>query len=153
MKAQGFQGGGVCAAHDDFDVALIRLFDIARPRLSLAAVPPGLVRLTFQQAGGAIGRRAVDATAYPNRYARYWVALASSFKDPSEDEARIAAVREAWKPIEPLTRGFYVNAMSEDMYAKVDANYGPNYARLAQLKRKYDPANQFRLNANVVPAA
>ena len=120
---------------------------------TLAAAPPGLVRLTFQQAGGAIGRRAVDATAFPNRYARYWVALASTFKDPSEDEARIAAVREAWKPIEPLTRGFYVNAMSEDMYAKVDANYGPNYARLAQLKRKYDPANQFRLNANVVPAA
>ena len=80
-------------------------------------------------------------------------ALASSFKDPSEDEARVAAVREAWKPIEPLTRGFYVNAMSEDMYAKVDANYGPNYLRLSQLKRKYDPGNQFRLNANVLPAA
>ena len=120
---------------------------------TLAAAPPGLVRMTFQQAGGAIGRRAIDATAFPNRDARYWVALASSFKDPSEDEARIAAVREAWKPIEPLTRGFYVNAMTEDMYAKVDANYGPNYPRLAQLKRKYDPGNQFRLNANVVPAA
>jgi FAD/FMN-containing dehydrogenase len=120
---------------------------------TLAAAPPGLVRVTFQQAGGAIGRRAVEATAFPNRDARYWVALASSFKDPSEDEARVAAVREAWKPIEPLTRGFYVNAMSEDMYAKVDANYGPNYLRLSQLKRKYDPGNQFRLNANVLPAA
>jgi hypothetical protein len=115
---------------------------------TLAAAPPGLVRLTSQQAGGAIGRRAVDATAFPNRDAR-----ASSFKDPSEDEARVAAVRAAWQPIEPLTRGFYVNSMSEDMYAKVDANYGPNYPRLAQLKRKYDPANLFRLNANVVPAA
>lgn len=120
---------------------------------TLRAAPPGLVRMTFQQSGGAIGRRAVDATAFPNRDSRYWVALASTFKDPAEDEARIAAVRTAWKPIEPLTRGFYVNAMTEDMYAKVDANYGPNYARLAQLKRKYDPGNQFRLNANVVPAA
>jgi Berberine and berberine like len=120
---------------------------------TLRTAPPGLVRMTFQQAGGAIGRRAVDATAFPNRDARYWVALASTFTDPSEDEARIAAVRAAWQPIEPLTRGFYANAMSEDMYAKVDANYGPNYARLAHLKRKYDPGNQFRLNANVVPAA
>jgi FAD/FMN-containing dehydrogenase len=120
---------------------------------TLRAAPPGLVRMTFQQSGGAIGRRAVDATAFPNRDSRYWVALASSFKDPAEDEARIAAVRTAWKPIEPLTRGFYVNAMTEDMYAKVDANYGSNYARLAQLKRKYDPGNLFRLNANVVPAA
>ena len=120
---------------------------------TLRSAPPGLVRMTFQQSGGAIGRRAVDATAFPNRDSRYWVALASSFKDPAEDEARIAAVRAAWKPIESLTRGFYVNAMTEDMYARVDTNYGPNYARLAQLKRKYDPGNQFRLNANVVPAA
>jgi FAD/FMN-containing dehydrogenase len=120
---------------------------------TLRAAPPGLVRLSFQQSGGAIGRRAVDATAFPNRDGQYWVSLASSFKDPSQDEARIAAVRAAWKPIEPLTHGFYVNSMTEDMYAKVDANYGPNYPRLAQLKRKYDPANQFRLNANVVPAA
>jgi FAD/FMN-containing dehydrogenase len=120
---------------------------------TLREAPPGLVRMTLQQAGGAIGRKAVDATAFPNRDSRYWVALASSFSDPAEDRARIAAVREAWKPIEPLTRGFYVNSMSEDMYARVDANYGPNYPRLAELKRKYDPANQFRLNANVVPAA
>jgi FAD/FMN-containing dehydrogenase len=120
---------------------------------TLQAAPPGLVRLTCQQAGGAIGRRAVAATAFPNREARYWVALASTFTDASEDEERIAAVRAAWQPIEPLTRGFYVNSMSEDEYKKVDANYGPNYPRLTELKRKYDPGNQFRLNANVVPAA
>ena len=120
---------------------------------TLRAAPPGLVRMSFQQSGGAIGRRSLDATAFPNRDARYWVSLSSSSKNPAEDEARIAAVRAAWKPIEPLTRGFYVNAMTEDEYAKVDSNYGPNYARLAKLKRKYDPANLFRLNANVVPAA
>jgi FAD/FMN-containing dehydrogenase len=119
---------------------------------TMRAAPPGLVRMTFQQSGGAIGRRAVDASAFPNRDGRYWVAIASSFQNPAEDEARVAAVRAAWKPIEPITRGFYVNSMTEDEYAKVDANYGPNYARLAQLKRKYDPGNQFRLNANVVPA-
>ena len=119
---------------------------------TMRAAPPGLVRMTFQQSGGAIGRRPVDASAFPNRDGRYWVAIASSFQNPAEDEARVAAVRAAWKPIEPLTRGFYVNSMTEDEYAKVDANYGPNYARLAQLKRKYDPGNQFRLNANVVPA-
>jgi len=119
---------------------------------TMRAAPPGLVRMTFQQSGGAIGRRPVDASAFPNRDGRYWVAIASSFQNPAEDEARVAAVRAAWKPIEPITRGFYVNSMTEDQYAKVDANYGPNYARLAQLKRKYDPGNQFRLNANVVPA-
>ena len=35
---------------------------------------------------------------------------------------------------------------------RVRAAYGPNYDRLAQVKRKYDPANLFKVNQNVKPA-
>ncbi len=35
---------------------------------------------------------------------------------------------------------------------RVRAAYGQHYDRLAQIKRKYDPDNLFRVNQNIVPA-
>jgi FAD/FMN-containing dehydrogenase len=41
--------------------------------------------------------------------------------------------------------------MPEDEVDRVEAAYGGNYRRLAQIKRQYDPQNLFRLNQNVKP--
>ena len=81
--------------------------------------------------------------------------LAFAFwKVPGEGaEASTAWVRGAWAQLEPHTRGNYVNlASTDDREARVHAAYGDNYARLAELKKRYDPANLFRLNANIKPA-
>ena len=123
-----------------------RLIDV------FANAPSGSFSIVIQQGGGAIGRRPVSATAFPNRGANYWVMLSKSWKDAGEDAQRLELLRGAWKSIEPLTSGFYVNAITDDDRARVASNYGDNYPRLQQLKRKYDPNNQFRLNANVMPA-
>jgi FAD/FMN-containing dehydrogenase len=113
--------------------------------------PPGSFSIVIQQAGGAIGRKPPSATAFPNRHANYWVMLSKAWTDAAEDAKRLETLRSAWRAIEPLTNGLYVNAFTDEESARVAIAYGSNYQRLQQLKRKYDPTNQFRLNANIVP--
>jgi hypothetical protein len=43
--------------------------------------------------------------------------------------------------------------MDDEGDARLKASYGDNYAPLAALKQKYDPANLFRVNQNIKPAA
>ena len=48
--------------------------------------------------------------------------------------------------------GAYINFMMDDEgYARVNAAYGENFARLQKVKRKYDPENTFRVNQNIQP--
>ena len=63
-------------------------------------------------------------------------------------------VRSSWAKLEPLTHGSYVNIATSDAHDSrlSGAAYGGNYPRLAALKKRYDPANLFRLNANIKPA-
>jgi len=104
--------------------------------------------------GGAISRVAADATAFPYREARHNLLIAAAWTDSSGDEAHLSWARGAWKVLEPFTRGFYVNDNNADIgERRVLENYGNNYARLSKLKAKYDPANMFRLNANIKPHA
>ena len=68
--------------------------------------------------------------------------------------ANIAWVRETWDAIQPFVPGgVYVNELGEDEGDdRISLAYGVNYARLAQIKAKYDPENLFSLNANIRPA-
>ena len=49
--------------------------------------------------------------------------------------------------------GAYLNFMMEEGEDRIRATYRGNYDRLAAVKAKYDPANFFRVNQNIRPAA
>ena len=45
----------------------------------------------------------------------------------------------------------YINFMMEEGEGRIKATYGPNYARLVEIKTKYDPQNLFNQNQNIKP--
>jgi hypothetical protein len=67
-------------------------------------------------------------------------------------ERHKAWVREGWEAPRPYSRGVYANFISDEGAAGVQAAYGPRLQRLTALKDRYDPANFFRMNANIPPS-
>lgn len=116
--------------------------------------PGRITLLFFQHCGGACGRVADNATAFAHRYALANMMTMAGWRYGVEDPAEhIQATRRYWTKLEPFTRGFYVNDMAREATARdINANYRGNYQRLVALKKKFDPTNLFRLNANVQPS-
>jgi FAD/FMN-containing dehydrogenase len=104
--------------------------------------------------GGAIARVEEDAMAYAGRAARFDLSADTAWDDARDDEASRDWVRRAMAIVEPdATLGRYVNGNSDEGPAETRAFYGDaKVARLAQLKRAWDPDNVFRLNHNITPA-
>jgi FAD/FMN-containing dehydrogenase len=114
---------------------------------------PGRATAFFiQQAGGAIGRVATDATAFPHRRATHGIFTTVAWKLDSDRAPHVAQVKDYWSTLEPLTDGYYTNETGDEGQRVVDDNYQGNLPRLRQIKKTYDPKNLFRLNANVQPA-
>jgi FAD/FMN-containing dehydrogenase len=110
----------------------------------------GEVGSWFQHLGGQTARVEPGATAYAHRDVALNFGIMYFSEDPALNDAKIAAVREYYSAMEPHFAGFYTN-LNDDDEKKTWGNYGENYPRLVELKNKYDPANLFRLNANIRP--
>jgi len=106
--------------------------------------------------GGAMARVPEQDTPLDDRSAPYMVAVVGLWDDAADNEANIAWVRETWREISEFGSGTYLNftgLADEDVSTPVEAAFGSNLQRLAEIKAKYDPENFFRRNNNVVPAA
>jgi FAD/FMN-containing dehydrogenase len=126
--------------------------DAALLAMKQASSPFSLIQ--FRGLGGAMGRVANDATAFAHRERRFFVAIIGLWLDASEN----AAVHEAWTAalwptLHREGNGVYVNFLEVEGPDRVREAYPPaTYARLADIKRRYDPGNLFRFNQNVPPA-
>ncbi|MGB5131190.1 MAG: BBE domain-containing protein, partial [Steroidobacteraceae bacterium] len=110
-------------------------------------------RIAIPAFGGAMNRVAPDATAFWHRNAAFNVIVQASSDDGSGDAPIMEWVKARWPAIEPSTIGFYANTNLSDAPAdRILGVYGGNYERLVALKKKHDPTNLFRLNANVKPS-
>jgi FAD/FMN-containing dehydrogenase len=132
---------------DSLDDATI---EVIERRLTEPGAPFAVAELRVL--GGAMARVPGDATAFGwrDRAAVLWLVT------PYEDLDR-AAANEAWTaafrdelPIPDAAT--YLNFMgTEGADAVRDAYPAPTFARLRELKRRYDPDNLFRANHNIPP--
>ncbi len=108
----------------------------------------------FQAYGGAIADVDDGDSAFSHRDALIEWGGSTTWVDAAEDDARIAAARAYGAALEPFASGMYVNAITDEGDLGVRRAYsGDKLARLADLKRRHDPDNVFRLNSNIRPTA
>ena len=85
----------------------------------------------------------------------YMFSIDSVWEAASDDAANIAWTREFWQRMTPHSdRGrIYLNfpGLGEEGEDLVRSSYGANFARLAEIKRRYDSDNLFRFNQNIRP--
>ncbi|MGA7672198.1 MAG: FAD-binding oxidoreductase [Nitrolancea sp.] len=109
--------------------------------------PVGMTQ--FRPLGGAFSRISNDATAFAHRDKSMFLTLINvGFGDETEQW-----VADLWRQLSPMTTGAYVNFLEVEGEDRIREAYpSETYARLAEVKRRYDPENVFNLNQNIKPA-
>ena len=90
---------------------------------------------------GAVSRVSVSDT----------VDIAGVWSSAPERAAVVQWVQATRDNLQPFAHGVYVNQLGDTSDLLVRSAYGPNYARLVEIKKKYDPNNVLRLNQNIKP--
>jgi FAD/FMN-containing dehydrogenase len=125
------------------------LIDIAVERF--ATVPSSMSAILLEHFHGAVTRVGTTETAVPHRREGWNLLLPSVWTDLADTDANIAWTRETFAAMRPhFGTGRWLNYLGDDQADDaVRAAYGPNYDRLREVKRRYDPENIFHLNHNI----
>ena len=102
---------------------------------------------------GAAHRAGPNDTAFSYRDASFASVIVGVDPDPANNDRIVQWAKDYWLALHPHSAGGgYINMMMDEGNDNVKAAYRDNYARLAKIKREYDPANLFRVNQNIRPA-
>jgi FAD binding domain/Berberine and berberine like len=116
-------------------------------------LPTGHSTMHLYPIDGAAARVPEDATAFPYRSGGWIANTVGVDPDPANLELVSQWTRDYWTELHPMSAGgTYVNFLMDEGEDRVRAAYRGNYARLAELKRRYDPENTFHVNLNIRPA-
>ena len=108
-----------------------------------AATPSALSGIVIETLHGAPTRVPLDATAAPYREAGHNLLVVGNWLDAADDQANITWARATYDDVSgAFAPHRYLNYLDDDDAA--DAAFGPNGARLAQIKAVWDPDDVFR---------
>jgi FAD/FMN-containing dehydrogenase len=132
-----------------------RVAEIVMDRLKTLDAPMRAVQIRVM--GGAMARVPWDATAFAHRRYKVLVNVAAFYEGEADRPAKEAWMNELSEAMlaaaGATTRCAYVNFVNDEGPERVHDIYpDETYARLREIKRRYDPGNLFHLNQNIPPA-
>ncbi|HZQ93669.1 MAG TPA: FAD-binding oxidoreductase [Candidatus Sulfotelmatobacter sp.] len=112
---------------------------------------PARCKLIIVPLRGAVTRVKLSDTAFALREPGYEIDMTGTWSTPAEKADAVRWVEATRDALQSFAHGVYVNQLGDTSDQLVRSSYGPNYARLVQIKKKYDPNNVLRLNQNIPP--
>jgi hypothetical protein len=119
-----------------------------------AMLPTGHSTMHMYPIDGAASRVPENATAFAYRDGGWAGVIVGVDPDPANAGLISQWTRDYWEELHPTSAGgAYVNFLMNEGQDRVKASYRGNYARLTQVKERYDPDNTFHINQNIQPAS
>ena len=112
---------------------------------------PATCKVIIVPLRGAVSRVGLSDTAFALRQPGYEIDIAGVWSAPAAKANVVGWVQATRDNLQAFAHGVYVNQLGDTSDQLVRAAYGPNYARLVEIKKNYDPNNVLRLNQNIKP--
>ena len=112
---------------------------------------PATCRVVIVALRGAISRVSATDTAFALRQPGYEVDIVGTWNSSADKAGAVRWVQATGDALWPFAHGVYVNQLGDTSEKLVRSAYGPNYTRLVEIKKKYDPTNVLCRNQNINP--